>query len=352
MQKVIRRAALARNQSKRKAKAIASKEAHDELKQIIHERTQKNRSLIEETNAEKQARREDWMRGPLAPKRDAGKRAGVFGTIHPNRMHPPKIPKEKRRKYLNIVRGDRVCVMKGKEKGKIGTVVASNAETEHVTIDGFNMYDIEFPEFAIKNEEDKRPYRSIALPIPIDDVRLVVPLNDPETGQVKDYIVNHTYGAGPFLDPEYNSETPRHTRYISGQDIEIPWPEIPPDQAQDEECDTLRIDVETKTFTPSLQEAPFPLSVIDELRNPYSKFRQRHDMEWVEEKRREDYKLEWQKSRRLLTPKSEFMEIQHEKKKEAREVDENGDPKVSRKTAAFINEFMARQAKAKKNANV
>lgn len=189
------------------------------------------------------------------------------------------------------------------------------------------------------------------MPIPIDDVRLVVPLDDPETGNVKDVLVKHLYASGPFLEREYGSETPKHTRYITGLDIEVPWPGMAPDEQRDEDVDTLRIDVEERTYMPSLQEAPFPLSVIDELRNKFSKYRQRHDPEWVEEQERKDYFKEFQESQKLHTPKTDYHERRlAEKEKEMESVkDENGNPKVSEETAKFIDQFMARRGQ--KNAD-
>jgi large subunit ribosomal protein L24 len=189
------------------------------------------------------------------------------------------------------------------------------------------------------------------VPVPIDDVRLVVPLEDPQSGNVKDVIVKHLYASGPFLEQEYGSPTPKHTRYITGLDTEIPWPETDPSEERDEDIDTLRIDVEARTYQPSLIEQPFPATVIDELRNKFSKYRQRHDPEWVEEKQKEDYYQEWQKSRRLLNPKTELLEQQRGQKQKEREamVNENGEPVISQETTSFIEQFMARQGQ--KNAN-
>jgi large subunit ribosomal protein L24 len=207
---------------------------------------------------------------------------------------------------------------------------------------------VEFPEFIIANEPDKRPYRSRPIPVPLDDVRLVVPLEDPETGGIKDVIVKHLRAGGPFLTPEYGSSTPRHTRYIAGADIEIPWPATEQREETDEDVDTLRIDVEPRTYLPSITEVPFPLSVIDELRNKFSKFRVRHDPDWLAEKQWDDAYREWQSSRKLLTPKTEFYERKTAEKQKQLEAlrDEEGNPKLSEETASFIEQFMSSQGVA------
>ena len=52
--------------------------------------------------------------------------------------------------------------------------------------------------------------------------------------------------------------------------------------------DTLRLDIDTPTWTPTLLRAPLPGSVIDELRGKYSKFRTRHDPEFLKRMQRID----------------------------------------------------------------
>ena len=52
--------------------------------------------------------------------------------------------------------------------------------------------------------------------------------------------------------------------------------------------DTLRIDVDTQTWTPTLLRAPLPGTVIDELRGKYSVFRTRHDADYLKHLRQID----------------------------------------------------------------
>lgn len=189
------------------------------------------------------------------------------------------------------------------------------------------------------------------LPIPIDDVRLVVALEDSVTGNLRDVLVEHVYGGEPFLERPYGSTTPRHTRYIAGENIEIPWPaEDKAPQFRDEPWDTLRMEVETPTWVPSLLHPPFESSILDELRNKYSKYRTRHDPEWVEAKKLEDYKEEYLKSRTLLTPKGELRAKLLKEKEEERKknLDADGNYIMDKETAEFIERFMQQKA-AKEN---
>ncbi|EGD91357.1 hypothetical protein H112_01161 [Trichophyton rubrum D6] len=345
MEKVLRRAALASNQAKRKAKAVLEKDRRNKLQGDLKEKFAYNRSLLDEAIEERKNRREDWLKGPLAPRRNFGDRDVLYGTVTTNRLRMPKVPEAKRVKYVTFAPGDRVCMVRGRDKGKIGKILQVDEESQSVTVEGVNMFDVEFPAFALAEDSDKRPYRSYPVPISFDDVRLVVPLQDPATNTVKDVVVKHAYGAGPFLDRPYGSTTPRHTRYISGLDIEIPWPETEEPDFKDHPVDTLQIEVENKSYLPSLQTYPMPSTVIDELRNKYSKFRTRHDPEYIAKKEEEAAFEQWSKQRTLVTPQTEYLTKLAEEKRQQREQekDENGNFKLSGETTNFIENFMAKK---------
>src|SRR6201999_4277072 len=97
MQRVLRINLQSRNQA---LKAARKKSRDDYLKdwkdyETRHTLTQKKRN--EYAKAERQARREDWMLGPLAPKRDAGTKQGFYGTVsnllYQGPVFPPKVRK-------------------------------------------------------------------------------------------------------------------------------------------------------------------------------------------------------------------------------------------------------------------
>lgn len=203
--------------------------------------------------------------------------------------------------------------------------------------------DVALPEWLRKQHQEKTAFSSMEIPVPIDDVRLVVALDDPETKRVRDVLVEHLVGGRPFLEREYKSDTPKHTRYIAGENIEVPWPRTEIPDKKDEEADTVRMEVETATYTaPSLEHPPFPPSVIDELRNKYSKYRTRHDPEYVRQKKMEDYRLEYLRSRTALTPRGELRALraaQREERNKARK-DANGNMIMPDATADFISQFI------------
>lgn len=130
------------------------------------------------------------------------------------------------------------------------------------------------------------PIHTIEAPIPLASIRLVYPLPDPATGVPRDCILTNLVKRDSHFDV-YENETV-WSRVLLPQNISVPWPEKDDPGHQDEAVDTLRINVEDKTFLPTLLRPPMPNSVIDELRNRYGKFRDRHDDEWIAMKEAED----------------------------------------------------------------
>ena len=156
------------------------------------------------------------------------------------------------------------------------------------------------------DEIDKRPIRSMEQPVPFSSVRLVFPLKDEATGATRDVIVKKIVNGGIW-----HQRHPRQTRwqrYIDGLNILIPWPAKKAKEYKDYPVDTPRLDVEVKSFVPTLLRPPMPGSVIDELRNKYSKFRTRHDPEYVAAKIKEEEEKEAKKRsiKEMMTPLKEI----------------------------------------------
>lgn len=123
---------------------------------------------------------------------------------------------------------------------------------------------------------------NLELPIPISGVRLVHPIRDPKTGITKDVIINQLKH-GKFFHDRLTGKA-QWSRYVPGLNVFIPWPAKGDKDVVDHPSDTLRIDVEARTFVPTLFRAPMPETVIDELRGKYSRFRTRHEPEYIEAK--------------------------------------------------------------------
>lgn len=163
-------------------------------------------------------------------------------------------------------------------------------------------------------ESDNRPVRSVEKPLSIAAVKLVVPLPNPETGTVRDVIVRDIVNSKIIYN---RSGGTRYSRMIAGLNTVIPWPKTAPKEHPDHDVDTLRIDVETRTFLPTLLKPPMPDSVIDELRNRFSIFRTRHDDAYLEKKEAEEAAKEERKQsiKLMRTPLNEVNKRERTKRK-------------------------------------
>ena len=190
------------------------------------------------------------------------------------------------------------------------------------------------PQFLAQEGQSVPPTQTVPAPIPLSDVRLVYPLSTPTPDggtKVKDTIISaldiapngHRYIAN-YISPD------------TGKPFRIPFPTPEKPEFQDYENDTLRLAVEEGTWVPSLIREPMPGSVIDELRNKYSKHRTRHEASYVEfvetreRRKREMQGLEEKEGGpnmdlRMMTPAMEFRWRERmEKKKESERRDKEG----------------------------
>jgi large subunit ribosomal protein L24 len=151
MQNVIRRTTLARNQAARKLKIQRKQEVREEVKTFIREQGQQEKNKNQLSKEARLRRKDDWLRGAIAPKVDSGLHAETYGTAPPFGMALPKIPKHLRRKYINFAKGDRVAILKGIDKGKIGVVDSVDPERESVTLKQHNIVCV-FPHLLGTND--------------------------------------------------------------------------------------------------------------------------------------------------------------------------------------------------------
>lgn len=171
---------------------------------------------------------------------------------------------------------------------------------------------IKKPEVLAKSEKSRIYYREAA--VKYADVRLVYPLPDPETGILKDTIIANVQMSKIWFDKRDKSK--KWNRLVPGiESFSIPWPAKQKPEPVDRIGDTRILDVETKTFTPTLLKPPFPVGVIDELRNKYSKFRTRHDPEYVAKKEAEELVRKMEENARILTPVQEINRKAREERK-------------------------------------
>ncbi|KAI1260796.1 hypothetical protein F5Y18DRAFT_404567 [Xylariaceae sp. FL1019] len=347
MQKILKRVRTAeRVAAKRKAKKeqvyynYNRRQTDDQEKQSY----QIQRDEIKES---KQSIRDDWKYGPNAARTDVGEKAHARGAIHEIRFSgatSDTITLAQRNRRCQWAGGvyslclkekDRVVVLEGPDKGKIGTV--SNIRREHADlfVEGLNKANIHIGEIT-RADNPGNHVATLELPLPISAVRLVHPILDEATGQTRDVIINQILPQNLVTDRLTGER--RWNRVVPGLNISIPWPEKKPEEHPIHKGDTLRIDVEEKTFVPTLLRPPMPEKVIDELRNKYSRFRTRHEPEYIakleaEMKEKEDRKL---LMKSMETPLQELHKLERENKKK------KGKPRLSVEMLEKIGEVIAK----------
>ncbi|KAI3394286.1 hypothetical protein diail_2933 [Diaporthe ilicicola] len=358
MQKLLRRTAQAERQairrSKKQGRSIKLAGQRQEFNRRMTGVQDTHRSLKDAARR----RREDWEMGSLAPQRDTPLRnsnGAYWGTVSMSRHLAENIPEKQRdlacrwaggRKTLCIKQGDRVAIMEGPDKGKISLVKWVGENGAFVALEAENlMQNFTLPEYMTKTQSEKPVYvQPSEYRVPIQAVRLVHPLRDPVSGRFRDVVINELVARNYYKDKVTGRET--WSRVVPGLNIEIPWPKAFEDAERqalegtfdDHASDTLRIDVEEKTFVPTLLRPPMPAEVIDELRNRYSKFRTRHTDEYIASKEAEEAeKLARRKA--IKTMRTPVQELNAKIKAEKRA---RGQPELTEDMLAKIGEVMAK----------
>lgn len=197
------------------------------------------------------------------------------------------------------------------------------------------------PNYILEATGEKRPIQTTEASIQLSDVRLVYPLLNLETGIRRDVIINQLEMKSVPERPDRFYGPRVNKRYIAGLEPReyIPFPELPQPEHKDQEEDTLRIEVDERTWIPTLLGPPMPETVIDELRNKYSVFRDRHDDEFIQKKVEAHARSEaWRKKKAemMVTPLQEFHRKQRAEKRKL------GWAPLDQETMKRIGQVMAR----------
>jgi large subunit ribosomal protein L24 len=186
------------------------------------------------------------------------------------------------------------------------------------------------------DSQDQRTIQSVESAIPLKNVRLIHALRDKKTGRTRDVIVRELVSTTPTFDPRTGKAS--RNRIIPVLNFGIPGPKTRQPSYKEYPGDTSRLDTETKTWVPTLQTAPFPTSVMDELRNKFSKFRTRHDEDFVLQKMAQDEAVKARAAsvNTMLTP---IQELNRRIRAEKRAL---GKPELTWEMLAKIGETIAK----------
>ena len=140
MQKLLKRTAQVEKQAARRNRAAHGKNTSDTRRILQRQKAMHNKARRELYVSARQAQREDWYLGPLAPRRDVGDKAETYGTV-PLRMIDDVEKMDGKWKKYGIREGDRVCIVGAHERdrGKIGVVREVKERAESCKVRGVNM---------------------------------------------------------------------------------------------------------------------------------------------------------------------------------------------------------------------
>jgi large subunit ribosomal protein L24 len=147
MQKVIRRTLFAEKQAARRLVKRKEKQVRQWANIMRQQQGSVRKLETSQIKAARLARREDLELGPLAPRRDVGDAKETYGALSPDQIRGMELDYRKRDeilesvggRFLNIVKGDRVVLLEGRDKGKIGKIIDTSPKSGTCTLDGLNM---------------------------------------------------------------------------------------------------------------------------------------------------------------------------------------------------------------------
>ncbi|GAP83824.1 putative kow domain-containing protein domain-containing protein [Rosellinia necatrix] len=353
MQKIARRVATAERVAAKRRKAKDVRFYKKQKKDHGNDITAQVEWARKELDDAKKAIRNDWAMGPIAPRRDAGEWHGAHGAIGESRFASSGSLSLALRNarcqwaggayYLCLAKGDRVVLLDGPDKGRIGRISTVNHATGELTIHELNKSNVRLNEYMRITSKDP-PAVNIEIPVLVSSVRLVHPITDPSTGITRDVIINRLVHSNLVTDRQTGMR--RWDRVVPGLNVSIPWPVKEEREIPEYKADTMRIDVEEKTFVPTLLRPPMPEAVIDELRGKYSRFRTRHEPDYIARLEAEE---QAKKDRAKLmdsmrTPLQEFHRAERANKKK------KGKPRLTVEMLEKIGEVIAKNRERMLNA--
>ncbi|CAN3365234.1 large ribosomal subunit protein uL24m [Diutina catenulata] len=172
---------------------------------------------------------------------------------------------------VGVTAGDLAYIVRGPQKGKITTVFQYMAQNDSVLMADVTEKKLLPPTRHVANQASH--YTDYPKFVPRSDIRLVGKEKD-ESGKVGYLVAEELVLRGKYYDDRYKKWLPR--RFVKHhEEVEIPWPS-PPLELEDGELSTNEGAAFEKTYEmQSMARSPLPDGVINELRNKYSKHKQR-----------------------------------------------------------------------------
>lgn len=184
------------------------------------------------------------------------------------------IPKKDRKttlEQIGFTSGDLAYIVKGEHKGTISSIFQYSPELDAVLVSDITEKKV-LPKQHWVNQQTSH-LLDYPKYIPRSDIRIAAKDRD-EKGNVSYVVADEIIMTDKYYDDRYKKWLPK--RFIKHhKNIEIPWPR-PPQEPKDGELSTGEQEVFEKTFElQSFAIPPFPKAVLDQLRNPYSKYKRK-----------------------------------------------------------------------------
>ncbi|CAN6674636.1 large ribosomal subunit protein uL24m [Trichomonascus vanleenenianus] len=183
-----------------------------------------------------------------------------------------EVPEEKMIQDPLFVEGDRVQIIKGKDRGKVGKIHSVFKRGNAVFVEGLGGTTRVVIPKPMWLEGQTKPVVNIPNPIPYENIRLVSQIKD-ESGKIEDVAVHSFVLEGKYFDQDRNQMMPIR-RAKHDKSIIIPYP-LPPQPLEPSkpELATPADEVDRRTFfPPPILESPVAMAALDQIRNPYSKW--------------------------------------------------------------------------------
>ncbi|KAJ2958723.1 hypothetical protein NQZ79_g5767 [Umbelopsis isabellina] len=169
----------------------------------------------------------------------------------------PWVAPKDRVETWNVVTGDKVAIIAGKDKDTIGEIKSVDKKRNLVYVDGKKLAKKHVPKQPSAPDGIMRQEQAIHL----SNIMLLDPETQRPTKIDRRRVEKETKDGRKVM---------KWTRFVHGTDIEIPKPGKRYDDVRSDEFkstapnETLKV-----TYEPSLTSEPMPSEILKELRNPY-----------------------------------------------------------------------------------
>lgn len=244
--------------------------------------------------------------------------------------------KEQRKKITDIgfIEGDLVYVTGGEHKGQISTVFQYTPDFDSVFLSDISEKKV-IPKFQWFDQQESH---LIDYPkqIPREHVKLAAKDRD-EKGNTYYIVADELVYRDKYYDDSHKKWLPK--RFIKHHDnVEIPWP-APPREFKEGDLSTSEQKALEKTYElQSLVIPPFPSEVMDQLRNPHSKFKTKYLTE-AQARKLNAPTMPLTKEQEIYLSKKEAQQAEDTKQKEIKDLTPEMKEVIGQKMAEHLNKI-------------